>query len=77
MALVGWILGFICLFAGLALRQDLPAGGSDSLSSLLIALSALACPMIWRDMPLGISRGQRIIAALALVFALPLILLPA
>ncbi|NWK94967.1 hypothetical protein DM806_04635 [Sphingobium lactosutens] len=77
MALLGWILSFICLLAGLALRQDLPIGGSMTISNILIVFALLACPMIWRDLPLGVSRGQRITAGLALVFALPLILFPA
>ena len=77
MALLGWILSFICLLAGLALRQDLPIGGSVTVSNILIIFALLACPMIWRDLPLGVSRGQRIVAGLALVFALPLILFPA
>ena len=77
MALVGWILSFAALFGGLALRQDLPIGGSVALSNLLIAFAILACPMLWRDKPMGVSRGQRIVAALALILALPLILLPA
>lgn len=76
MALVGWILSFICLFAGLALRQDLPVGGSATIANMLILCALLACPIIWRDRPLGVSRGQRIITGLALVFALPLILIP-
>lgn len=76
MALVGWILSFICLFAGLALQQDLPVGGSATIANMLILCALLACPMIWRDRPLGVSRGQRIITGLALVFALPLILIP-
>lgn len=77
MALLGWILSFICLLGGLALRQDLPIGGSVTVSNILIVFALLACPMIWRDLPLGVSRGQRIVAGLALVFALPLILFPA
>lgn len=77
MALIGWIVSFIGLFAGLALRQDMPVGGSDRIATLLIALSVLACPMVWRGKPLGISRGQRIVAALIMIVALPLVLLPA
>lgn len=77
MALLGWMVSFIALFGGLALRQDMPLGGSVALSNLLIALAILACPMLWRDKPMGVSRGQRIVAALALILALPLILLPA
>ena len=77
MALLGWMVSFIALFGGLALRQDMPVGGSVALSNLLIGLAILACPMLWRDKPMGVSRGQRIVAALALILALPLILLPA
>ncbi|WP_093019081.1 hypothetical protein [Sphingobium sp. YR768] len=76
MALVGWILSFIALLAGLALRQDMPIGGSVTISNLLIIFALLTCPMIWRDLPLGVSRGQRIVTGLALVFALPIILFP-
>jgi hypothetical protein len=77
MALIGWIVSFIALFVGLALRQDMPVGGSGLLSALLIGLATLACPMLWRDKPLGISRGQRIVVALILLCATPMLLLPA
>lgn len=77
MAMVGWILSFIALFVGLALRQDMPIGGSAMLSNLLIGLAVLACPMLWRENMLGISRGQRIVVALILLCATPLALLPA
>lgn len=77
MALVGWILSLIALFGALALRQDMPIGGSFTLSNLLFALALLACPMLWRDKPLGISRKQRIVTALIGLFCLPIVLLPA
>ncbi|MET0369897.1 MAG: hypothetical protein ABW039_00820 [Sphingobium sp.] len=77
MALLGWFMGFACLLGGLALRQDMPVGGSSTLSNLLFAIAILACPMIWQGGTLGISRGQRIAAGLALLFALPLVLMPA
>ncbi|MDO7835715.1 hypothetical protein Q4610_11745 [Sphingobium sp. HBC34] len=77
MALIGWILSFITLFTGLALRQDMPVGGSATLSNMLIALAVLACPMLWREKPLGISRGQRVVVALILMLCAPLVLLPA
>ena len=77
MALIGWIFSFAALFGGLALRQDMPLGGSDTISNLLIGLAALACPMLWQAKPLGISRGQRIVAALILLCATPLLLMPA
>ncbi|WP_242127575.1 hypothetical protein [Sphingobium sp. Sx8-8] len=77
MALVGWILGFIALFGALALRQDMPVGGSVTLSNMLILLALLSCPMVWRESPLGISRGQRIVVALILFLCVPMVLLPA
>lgn len=77
MAIVGWLLSFIGLFAGLAMRQDLPIGGSVTLSNMLLAFALLACPMIWRGKPLGVSRGQRIIVALVMILTVPLVLLPA
>ncbi|MFB0874178.1 MULTISPECIES: hypothetical protein [unclassified Sphingobium] len=76
MALIGWIVSFVALFGGLALRQDMPIGGSVALSNLLIGLAVLACPMLWREKPLGVSRGQRIVVALILLCATPLLLLP-
>ena len=77
MALVGWTLSFIALFGAIALRQDMPIGGSATLSNMLILLALLACPIMWRDQPLGISRAQRIAAALILFFCAPILLLSA
>lgn len=76
MALIGWFLSFIALFGALALRQDMPIGGSLMLSNMLILLALLSCPMIWRERPLGISRGQRVTIALILFLCMPLVLLP-
>lgn len=75
MALIGWILSFAALLGALALRQDMPMSGSSSLSNMLFLLALLACPMLWQDKPLGISRGQRIVGALILMFCLPILLL--
>ena len=60
----------------LALRQDAPVGGSATLSNMLLLLALLACPMLWREKPLGISRSQRVVAGLILLFCLPIMLLP-
>lgn len=76
MAFIGWILSFAALFGALALRQEIPAGGSASLSNMLFVLALLACPMLWRNCPLGVSRGQRIVGSLVLLCSLPLVLLP-
>nr|WP_028055891.1 hypothetical protein [Sphingobium bisphenolivorans] len=76
MALIGWIMSLAALFGALALRQDMPLGGSVALSNMLMLLALLSCPMIWRDGPLGISLGQRIVGAMILILAVPLVLLP-
>lgn len=76
MALIGWFLSFAALLGALALRQDMPVGGSFGLSNMLFLLALLACPMLWQGKPLGISRAQRVVTALILLFCLPLVLLP-
>lgn len=76
MGMLGWIIGFMSLLGGLALRQDMPVHGSTALSTMFFMLAVLACPMFWRGSPLGFSRGQRISAALILFCCLPALLLP-
>ena len=75
-ALIGWILSFAALLGALAMRQDAPVGGSATLSNMLLLLALLACPMLWREKPLGISRAQRVVGGLILLFCLPIVLLP-
>ena len=75
-ALIGWILSFAALLGALALRQDAPVGGSAVLSNMLLLLALLACPMLWQGTPLGISRAQRVVGGLILLFCLPMLLLP-
>jgi hypothetical protein len=74
-ALVGWIIGLAAFLGGLALRMDLGVPRADLLSKGLLVMAFLACPMIWRDGPFGITRGQRISLGLAMVLALPLVFL--
>ncbi|MFZ2995404.1 hypothetical protein [Sphingobium sp.] len=76
MALIGWFLSFVALFAGLAMRQDMPVNGSATLSDMLFGLAVLTCPMVWRDKPMGVSRGQRIVVALIMILTVPWVLLP-
>ncbi len=75
MALIGWIIGLTAFLGGIALRMDLGVPHWDLLSKGLFTIAFLACPMIWRDGPLGITRGQRISLGLAMVLALPLVFL--
>ncbi len=76
MGLLGWIIAFIALFAGLALRQDMPVDGSGAIAMGLFLLAALACPAFWRAEPRILTRGQRISAGLALILCLPILLMP-
>ncbi|MDX3901270.1 MAG: hypothetical protein QHC40_12300 [Sphingobium sp.] len=77
MALLGWIIAFIALFAGLALRQDMSVGGSGAIATGLFVLAALACPIFWGAEPRVLTRGQRVSAGLALILCLPILLMPA
>ncbi|HWV12246.1 MAG TPA: hypothetical protein VN110_03025 [Sphingobium sp.] len=76
MAMIGWILSFAALLCALGLRQDAPINGSTALANMLLLLALLACPMLWQDKPLGISRAQRVVGGLILFFCLPILLLP-
>lgn len=81
MAVIGWIISASALLAGLALQQDFaplvsPGARIALLSKGLFVLAFLACPAIWREKPMGIGRKPRIMLCLAMLFALPLVLLP-
>lgn len=77
MGLVGWIVSIAALLGGLALWQDRPFAGALLVAGWLLAVAFLGFPPIWRDRPLGISPAQRIALCLALLLAMPLILLRA
>ncbi|PZU58205.1 MAG: hypothetical protein DI547_10650 [Sphingobium sp.] len=71
MAALGWILSFIALFGGLALRQDQPFAHAAAIAVMLFVIAFLAFPPVWADRPLGITKGQRITAAVAMLLAMP------
>lgn len=73
MAILGWIISFISLFAGLALYQQPVIAHADSVMKGLFLASFLSFPPIWRESPMGITRGQRISACLAMILSLPLV----
>lgn len=76
MAFIGWIISVCAMLGGLALKQDLPIPHADQIANGLLFASFLACPPFWKDAPLGIGRKPRIMACVAMIFALPLAFLP-
>lgn len=78
MAALGWILSIGTFLGGLAVLHDLRAPLAGHLALLLLLASLLTCPLPWRH-PLmaGLLAGRmRAMACLAMLLALPLILLP-
>ncbi len=76
MAIIGWIISICALLGGLALRQDMPIARADLIARGLFCVAFLACPAIWSAKPLGIGRVPRVMACLAMIFALPLLFMP-
>ncbi|MDX3908314.1 MAG: hypothetical protein QHC67_00630 [Sphingobium sp.] len=75
MALIGWIISIGALLGGLALRQDAPFPHADQIADGLLLAAFLACPSFWAEAPFGIGRKPRIMACLAMLLALPSILM--
>lgn len=75
MALIGWIISAAALLCGLALRQDMPFSHAYEIANGLLFAAFLTCPAFWADAPFGITAKPRIMACLAMVLALPLVLL--
>lgn len=77
MALLAWIISITAFLGGFAARMDLPLVRAETVSTGLFAISALACPLLWeaRFTSALLNGRQRVAACLALVLALPLVLL--
>jgi len=75
MALIGWIISICALLGGLALRQDMPFAHAEEIANGLLLAAFLACPGFWTDTPFGIGRKPRVMACLAMMLALPSILM--
>lgn len=76
MTVISWLLCIGTFLAALACQQDMP--GHPIITGLWIA-SFLSCPLIWRTaiMTELLNGRQRFMACLALILALPLVLIPA
>lgn len=77
MAIIGWIMSFAALFGGLALQQDQPFAHAHEIANGLFLGAFLACPALWQEKPFGVSGKSRFVLCLAMVLALPLVLMQA
>jgi hypothetical protein len=75
MAIIGWIVSIATLLAGLALWQEPLFLHAEGVAGVLLAAAVFSFPPFWADAPLGLSARPRIACCLALVLALPLVLL--
>lgn len=79
MPLIAWIISIGAFLGALGLRADMAFVHADALGLGLFMASILACPFFWNNaLARGFMTGRmRVMAGLALVLALPLLLLPA
>lgn len=79
MGALAWIVCIATFLGGVSAQNDLPRALGDILSNGLFAASFLACPVLWKFPPLSdlLTGKQRAAACLALLLALPLVLVPA
>ena len=77
MALLAWIISIAAFLGGFAAQTDLSPVHAETISAGLFVISALTCPFIWesRIASAMLDTRQRVAACLALVLALPLVLL--
>ena len=78
MAALGWIICITTFLGGLAAQTDIARPLSETITNGLFVASFLACPVLWKFPPLSdlLDDKQRMMACLALLLALPLILVP-
>lgn len=79
MAILAWIICIGTFLGGLAAQTDLLPPLARPIADGLLVASFLTCPPIWSGaiLPEVLNGRQRAMACLALLFALPLVLIPA
>jgi len=79
MTMLSWIIAIGTFLGGLAADHDLPSPLAGNLALLLLGASLLTCPVLWRVPTLAdwLNGRMRAMACLAMLLALPLILIPA
>lgn len=77
MALVAWIVSVGAFLGGLAAQSDLPSLRGAIIAQGLFAIAVLACPVIWDNIYMRalLAGKERAMTCVALVLALPLLLL--
>jgi len=78
MIALGWIICIATFLGGLAAQTDVARSLADPIAHGLFAASFLACPVLWKFPPFSdlLDVRSRMMACLALLLALPLILVP-
>ena len=78
MSALAWIVCVATFLGGLAAQTDFARALAEPLSNGLFAASFFACPFLWKMPPLSdmLSGKQRAAACIALLLALPLLLIP-
>lgn len=78
MAILAWIICIGTFLGGLSAQTDVSRVFGGELSTGLFAASFIACPLLWKMPPLCdlMDGKQRTMACLALLLALPLLLIP-
>lgn len=79
MAILAWIISIATFLGGLAVQADMSRHLAETIAPGLFAASFLACPVLWKMPPLDdlLDGRQRAMACVALLLALPLVLVPA
>ncbi|MGD9810285.1 MAG: hypothetical protein AB7U35_02985 [Sphingobium sp.] len=79
MSILAWIICIATFLGGVSAQHDLPRALGEILSGGLFAASFLACPVVWKFPPFSdmLNGKQRAMACVALLLALPLVLVPA
>lgn len=78
MTALGWIICITTFLGGLAAQTDLARPLSEPIANGLFVAAFLSCPLLWKFPPLDdlLDDRQRMMGCLALLLALPLVLIP-
>jgi len=79
MSMLAWILSIATFLGGLSAEAEIARPLGHTISTGLFAASLLSCPALWKIPPLDslLDGRQRAMACVALLLALPLLLVPA
>jgi hypothetical protein len=77
MALLAWIISIGTFLGGLAVQADMRVPPSGIIAGGLFVASVLSCPILWENWVASamLSGKERMMGCVALMLALPLVLL--